>query len=126
MFLESGMECLACRSTQLQRNGHRNKVQCYKCKSCGRQFLESYKQMRYSEEIKQLCVRMYLKGASTRAIEKLTDIHHTTILSWIREWNADGLISDGLISLENELGTEDFRSHTQAQEECYENERRGR
>jgi transposase-like protein len=41
--------------------------------------------MRYSDEIKQLCIRMHLRGASARTIEKLTDIHHTTILSWIRD-----------------------------------------
>lgn len=78
------MECPTCASVELQRNGHRNHIQCYRCKRCGRQFLESYKQMRYSEDIKQLCVRMHSKGVSTRTIEKLTDIHHTTILAWIR------------------------------------------
>lgn len=82
------MECPTCGSQQLQRNGHRKNVQCYKCKRCGRQFLESYKQTRYSEDTKQLCIRMYFKGMSTRTIEKLTDIHHTTILSWIRSVNA--------------------------------------
>lgn len=85
------MECPTCNSQELQRNGYRNKVQCYKCKCCGRQFLESYKQPRYSEEIKQLCIRMYFRGMSPRSIEKVTDIHHTTILSWIRSLNADVL-----------------------------------
>lgn len=47
--------------------------------------------MRYSEEVKQLCIRMYFKGMSTRDIEKLTDIHHTTILSWLRGVDAKDL-----------------------------------
>jgi transposase-like protein len=79
------MECPTCGSNQLQRNGYRSNVQCYKCKRCGRQFLESYKQPRYSEDIKQLCIAMHRKGASTRAIGELTGIHHTTILSWVRD-----------------------------------------
>jgi transposase-like protein len=78
------MECPTCGSYQVQRNGYRNKVQCYRCKACGRQFLKSYKQLRYSEEIKQRCIRMYFDGMSTRDIGKLTNIHYTTILSWVR------------------------------------------
>jgi transposase-like protein len=83
------MECPSCGSLQVQRNGYRNKVQCYKCKDCGRQFLESYKQQRYSEEIKQFCIRMYFNGMSTRDIGKLTNIHYTTILSWVRGADAN-------------------------------------
>ncbi|MGG6265940.1 IS1/IS1595 family N-terminal zinc-binding domain-containing protein [Leptolyngbya sp. AN03gr2] len=82
--VEIEMECPECGSTELQRNGHRNQVQCYKCKHCGRQFLASYKQLRYPEHTKQRCLRMYFSGMSARTIEKLTKIHHTTILSWIQ------------------------------------------
>ncbi|MBD2079050.1 IS1 family transposase [Leptolyngbya sp. FACHB-17] len=85
------MDCPTCGSTELHRNGHRNHVQCYKCKRCGRQFLASYRQIRYSEDIKQLCIQMYLRGMSTRRIEKMTDIHHTTILSWLRGVDLDVL-----------------------------------
>ncbi|MBW4623244.1 MAG: hypothetical protein KME17_28285 [Cyanosarcina radialis HA8281-LM2] len=90
--LTEDMECLTCGSNQLQRNGYRNKIQCYRCKCCGRQFLESYKQVRYSQDIKDLCIRMYFKGMSARRIEKLTDIHHTTISSWIRDLDASNLV----------------------------------
>jgi transposase-like protein len=99
------MECPTCGSTDLQRNGHRNGVQCYKCKQCRRQFLELYRQARYSEDIKQLCIRMYLKGMSTRTIEGLTDIHHTTILNWIRDSDIGLLVTldvDEIINAQNE------------------------
>jgi transposase-like protein len=79
------MECPTCASQELLRNGYRNGVQCYRCKQCGRQFLASYKQTRYSQDVKQLCLRMYFRGMSTREIEAVTDIHHTTILSWLKE-----------------------------------------
>lgn len=79
------MECPSCRSTLLQRNGHRKQVQCYKCKQCGRQFLETYRQVRYSKEIKQHCLDLYVQDLSIRAIERLTQIHHTTISYWIHK-----------------------------------------
>jgi transposase-like protein len=77
------MECPTCGSKQLQRNGFRGQVQCYRCKRCGRQFLASYKQFRYSEETKRHCVDLYFQGMSAREIEAELGIHHTTILSWI-------------------------------------------
>ena len=79
------MKCPQCASTQTAKNGHRRSRQCYKCKQCGRQFLESYRPWRYSEDVKQLCLKMYLNGMGLRGIERVTEIHHTTIMYWIRE-----------------------------------------
>ncbi|MGJ3248734.1 MAG: IS1/IS1595 family N-terminal zinc-binding domain-containing protein [Elainellaceae cyanobacterium] len=42
------MKCPQCNSTQTARNGHRRGRQCYKCKQCSRQFLESYRPWAYS------------------------------------------------------------------------------
>ncbi len=79
------MKCLHCNSNQTVKNGHRKGRQCYKCKQCGRQFLESYRPWQYSDEVKQLCIKMYLNGMGLRAIERVTEIHHTTVMHWIRE-----------------------------------------
>jgi insertion element IS1 protein InsB len=78
------MKCPQCDSTQTIKNGHRSGRQCYKCKQCGRQFLESYRPWAYSDDIKQLCLKMYLNGMGLRGIERVTDIHHTTVMHWIR------------------------------------------
>ena len=40
---------------------------------------------RYSDEVKQLCIKMYLNGMGLRGIERVTDIHHTTVMHWIPE-----------------------------------------
>lgn len=77
------MECPRCQSRQIKKNGRRGDRQCYRCKQCSRQFLESYRPWQYSDEVRQLCVRMYLKGMGLREIERATDIHHTTIRHWI-------------------------------------------
>jgi transposase-like protein len=36
-------------------------------------------------EVKQLCLKMYLNGMGLRGIERVTEIHHTTIINWIKE-----------------------------------------
>ncbi len=79
------MKCPQCHSAQIAKNGHRRGRQCYKCKQCGRQFLELYRPWRYSDEVKQLCIKMYLNGMGLRGIERVTEIHHTTVMHWIRE-----------------------------------------
>ncbi|MEG4277439.1 IS1 family transposase, partial [Microcoleus sp. MON1_C1] len=48
------MKCPNCDSNETYKNGHRTERQCYKCKHCGRQFLESYRDWKYSDDVKQL------------------------------------------------------------------------
>ena len=79
------MKCPNCDSSEIYKNGHRTERQCYKCKHCGRQFLESYRNWKYSDDVKQLCLKMYLNGMGLRGIERVTGIHHTPIIHWIRE-----------------------------------------
>ncbi len=82
------MKCPNCNSNQTVKNGERKGRQSYKCKQCGRQFLESYHPWQYSDEVKQLCIKMYLNGMGLRGIERVTDIHHTTVMRWVREVGA--------------------------------------
>lgn len=79
------MQCPACYSHQTFKNGRRKNRQCYKCKQCKRQFLEFYHPWRYTPDIQELCLQMYLQGMSLRKIQQLTNIHHTTILSWVKK-----------------------------------------
>ncbi len=79
------MKCPKCNSTSYRKNGHRRGKQCYQCRVCGRQFVESPVPKTYPSEVKQLCLKMYLNGMGLRGIERVTEIHHTTILNWIRE-----------------------------------------
>ncbi len=79
------MKCPKCNSSEIVKNGRRKQRQSYKCKYCGRQFLESYRSWRYSDDVKQLCIKMYLNGMGLRGIERVTEIHHTTVMHWIRE-----------------------------------------
>ena len=79
------MKCLKCNSAKIIKNGHRRGKQCYRCRHCGRQFVESPVNQSYPPEVKQLCLKMYLNGMGLRGIERVTEIHHTTIIHWIRD-----------------------------------------
>lgn len=69
----------------MQKNGHRQGRQNYRCKACGRQFVESQIQKGYSNEIKQICLRMHKNGMGFREIERITGISHNTIINWVRQ-----------------------------------------
>ncbi len=79
------MECPDCHGTHIRKNGHRQQKQNYICGSCGRQFLAQYKSRGYSEDVKRLCLKMYLNGMGVRGISRVTEISHVTILNWIEQ-----------------------------------------
>lgn len=79
------MKCPSCESEQFQKNGHRGNKQNYRCKNCGRQYVEAYVAKGYSEDTKQICIRMYRAGLKLREIERLTGISHSTIHNWVKQ-----------------------------------------
>ena len=79
------MKCPKCNSQRTSENGRRRQKQCYKCRDCGRQFVESPIEQSYPPEVRQLCLKMYLNGMGLRGIERVTEIHHTTVMNWIKE-----------------------------------------
>jgi transposase-like protein len=79
------MKCPKCESEQIRKNGHRSDKQNYLCKICGRQFVESYSQRGYSDDAKQICLKMHQNGLGFREIERLTGISHNTIINWAKQ-----------------------------------------
>lgn len=79
------MKCPKCESTQISKNGRHHGKQNYICKNCGRQFLDSYSPKGYSDDVKQLCLKMYLNGMGFRGIERVTGINHNTIINWVKQ-----------------------------------------
>ena len=64
------------------RRGKQNHI----CVNCGRQFVENPKYERgYSDEIRKICLKMYLNGMGFRGIERVTGIHHTTVINWVKK-----------------------------------------
>ncbi len=79
------MKCPECGGEHIRKNGHRQHKQNYICVGCGRQFLTEYEPRGYSDDVKRLCLKMYVNGMGVRGISRVTDIAHTTILNWIEQ-----------------------------------------
>ncbi len=78
------MECPDCKSTHIRKNGHRRGKQNHICVNCGRQFVSNPQiQPGYSDDTRIICLRMYVNGMGFRGIERVTGIHHTTIIRWV-------------------------------------------
>ena len=77
------MTCHNCRS-ECRRFGKRNKRQRYQCSLCQKVFTDARDQtldgMYLPVERAEMVLRLLLEGNSVSSTERLTDVHHTTIL----------------------------------------------
>ncbi len=82
------MQCPHCHSQQTRKSGMIKEKQRYHCRECGRYFQGFYEHKGYHPGVKRICLNMYLNGMGLRGIERVTGIHHTTIINWVRESEA--------------------------------------
>lgn len=84
------MECPECQSSHIRKNGIKKGKQNHICVDCGRQFVIPNDTPRgYSDEVKQTCLKMYVNGMGLRGIERVTGVHHTTVITWIKQVGED-------------------------------------
>ena len=96
------MKCPHCQSEHSRKNGHKRGKQNHLCLDCGRQFIENPKPHRgYSDEVRRLCLRMYVNGMGFRAIERVTGVHHTTVITWVKQVGQSLPESEALESIPN-------------------------
>ncbi|WP_445245806.1 hypothetical protein [Microcoleus sp. OTE_8_concoct_300] len=74
------MNCPKCNATEVSKNGHCQGRQYYKCKHFGRPSLSITAASSISPSVQQLCLTMYLNGMGLRGMERVTEIHHTTVM----------------------------------------------
>ena len=79
------MECPECKSSHVNKNGHKRGKRNYICVDCGRQFIDCYQSRGYAQEIKRECLSMYVNGMGFRAIERIKGVHHTSIINWVKQ-----------------------------------------
>ncbi len=80
------MQCPECQSTHIRKNGIKRGKQNHICADCRRQFIELYEVSRgYSDEFKRECLKMYTNGMGFRGIERVKGVHHTTVISWVKQ-----------------------------------------
>lgn len=80
------MQCPECQSTHIRKNGIKRGKQNNICVDCKRQFIEWYEPRKgYSDEVKRECLKMYVNGMGFRAIERVKGVHHTTVITWLKQ-----------------------------------------
>ena len=54
--------------------------------SCGRQFIDTYESHKgYDPAVKKDCLKMDVNGLGFRAIERVSGVHNTTIMAWVKK-----------------------------------------
>jgi len=80
------MQCPECGATHIRKNGKKKGKQNHICVECGRQFIDHYDPPRgYSDAFKRECLRMYVNQSGFRAIERVKGVHHTTVITWVKQ-----------------------------------------
>ena len=81
----SQMQCPECGSTHIRKNGKNRGKQNHICVACSRQFIDVYAAPSgYSDAVKSMCLKMYVNRMGFRAIERVTGVHHTTVIYWVK------------------------------------------
>ncbi|GAB4160509.1 MAG: hypothetical protein Fur0046_39570 [Cyanobacteria bacterium J069] len=63
--------------------------------------MEFYSQRGYSEDVRQICLRMHRSGINFHEIERLTGINHNTVINWVKQQELSSMLSmddDALLS----------------------------
>ncbi len=78
------MTCHSCRIECKRKGRDRKGTQRYQCRQCSKTFLEPKQKqldnMYLPMEKAEMVLRMLLEGNSVSSVERITDVHHTTIL----------------------------------------------
>ena len=78
------MQCPKCESNKIVKNGRRKGKQNYLCRNCGRQFINTYDNRGYSQQVNIHCLTLYCNGLGFRAIERSTGVCHNTVINWVK------------------------------------------
>ncbi|MEL6402546.1 MAG: IS1 family transposase [Cyanobacteria bacterium J06626_4] len=80
------MECPDCQSQHIRKNGQRRGKQNHRCVDCGRQFVANPQTHRGDDDAtRRLCLKLSVNGLGFRAIERVTGVHHTTVITWVKQ-----------------------------------------
>ncbi len=89
------MKCPRCESDHIRNNGRQRGKQNYICVNCKHQFIESYDQKGYTEDIKSEWLEMYVNQSGFRAIERVKKVqtladsltlpYHTTVINCVKQ-----------------------------------------
>ena len=95
------IKCKFCSSLKIIKSGFVRGSQRFKCRSCGKNFIEGDKRENdsYSKEMRNMVIRMYLNNCGIRRIAHILKLPLSTTFGWIRK---AGKIVDEMVKSKNE------------------------
>ena len=82
--MENGKICPKCHRTEYVKNGIVRGKQRYLCKKCKYNFTRDTC-WKYSDEIREKAIKLYLEGNGFRRIERLIHVSHMSVINWVRQ-----------------------------------------
>jgi transposase-like protein len=78
------MPCPRCQREEIVKAGFQRGRQRFKCKACGRLFVEGALRG-FPEEVKAKAIALYLEGLGFRAIGRLLGVSNVAVLKWVKK-----------------------------------------
>ena len=70
---------------QIKIGYNRSGTQRCRCKECGTRYTLEPKKHEYSDEIKELAIKMYYSGVSGRGVGKVLGMNKANVYNWIKK-----------------------------------------
>ena len=85
--IEAGRSCPQCGKVenQIKKGYNPSGTQRCKCKECGVVYTLDPKKREYSEDTKQLALKIYYAGASGRGVGKVLGMSKANVYNWIKK-----------------------------------------
>ena len=85
--IEEGKICPKCKTqeNQIKIGYNRSVTQRCRCKECGTRYTLEPKKHEYSDEIKELAIKMYYSGVSGRGVGKVLGMNKANVYNWIKK-----------------------------------------
>ena len=76
-------------TNQIKAGKTKAEPQKYRCKICGKYYVQEGKTREYSEEIKKQAIKLYMEGNSGRAVGRILGIGKNMCLHWVRKYEKE-------------------------------------
>jgi len=92
MTVEAWKRCPQCGKTENQiKAGYSGSgSQRCKCKECVKYYTINPKRHAYPEETKELAIKMYYGGVSSRGVGKILKMNKSNVVNWIKKGHPEG------------------------------------
>ena len=120
--IEEGKICPNCKKqeNQVKIGYNRSGTQRCRCKECGTRYTLNPKKHEYSDETRELAMKMYYSGVSGRGVGKILGMNKANVYNWIKKTEKNDVkISYEYFELDELYWFIEKKSHTETRENIY-------